>query len=228
MTEPKVPLTFAEAEAKPIIQSEQVIATAYTGEARHNMMVVEKLTGYSYSYIKKVLKKPHVLKFMDAELRKAGIVARAIRRDTIKETYRVSQGDIVEVLREVMDWKGEIDMELVKKLPKDMSAAIKTVKVTSKRRKAKNGKADDEYTILRTELTMHDKVGALGLLNTMLRISQEKPEEEGGEADELTLTGMIIEGPGKNDTAIDADFEVVEEEEEDEDESWLAIEKSPL
>ena len=219
MTDPIIPLTFAEAEAKPVIESEKMIALAYIGEARHNMRIVEKLTKYSYSYIKTVVKKPHVLKFMDAELRRMGIVARSVRKETIMETVRVSQGDIVDVLREVLTPGGQIDLELVKGLPKRLTAAIKTVKITAENR----GKGKDAYEVVRTELTMHDKVGALALLDKMLRISQEKPEEEVDERDELKLMGMVIEGPDKNESAIDADFEVVEDEIEEDDESWLHL-----
>ena len=221
MTEPKNALTIAEAEAKQMIASEKIIAFKFIGESRRSIKITAELTGYSYSWVKKTIKKPHVLKFMDAELRKIGIVSRAVANEAIKETARIAQGDIVEILREVLDWKGEIDIQQVKRLPKRLSAAIKSVEITAERR----GKGKDAYTVLRSKLVMHDKVGALALLDKMLRISQDVPEEGDDRMEDLQLMGMVIEAPsGKKDDAIDAEFEILDKETK-EDESWLQIPK---
>lgn len=222
MTAPKNPLTFAESEAKPMIESEKIIAFTFIGKSRRSIKVTAELTGYSYSYVKKVIKKPHVLKFMDKELRKVGLISRAIANETIKETTRVAQGDLVEVLREVLDWEGKIDLQAVKRLPKRLSAAIKSIEITAERR----GKGKDAYTVLRSKIMMHDKVGALALMDKMLRISQDDPEDRGDAKEQLQLMGMVIEGPGSMETEpIDAEFKVLDEDDEEEGDSWLEIPK---
>lgn len=216
--------SHAELEALPLLDSQKAIALAYMGEARYSPKITAQLSGYGLSYCKRVVKLPHVMKFLDEELRSLGIVTRAARNATITETIRVSQGDIVEVLRLTTDDSGHVDFMKVKRLPKEISAAIKTIKITEERRRDKSGVKDDRYSVLRTEISMHDKIGALNLLDRMLHISADKSEDEPDERDELKLMGMVIEGPDvkkTEDAAIEAEFEIIEKEKEDR--SWMKL-----
>lgn len=207
MTAPKIPKSRAELEAVPIKPEQRLVAYAYMGGAKYVRRIAAEMTGHSYKSVKRTLSLPHVVKFMDEELRKMGYQTRAVRNEVIKETFRLAKGNIVEVLNHVMDDDGHIDPAEVKKLPANLAPAVKTLKIYEER----NGKG--VMVSRRTEITMHDKVGALALMDKMLRISQEDPEEEANAPDDLRLMGMVIEGPD-NRTAIDAEFEVVEKESE--------------
>ncbi len=218
MTEPKVPKTRAELEAVELKPEQQAVALAYMGGAKFVKRVAAEMVGVKYKYAVRVLKLPHVVKFMDEELRKLGYQTRAVRNATVKETFRLAKGSLVEVLNYVMDDEGHIDPAKVKKLPADIGPAVKSLKVTEER----HGKGKDAYTTLRTEITMHDKVGALALMDKMLRISQEDPGDEVDAPDDLRLMGMVIEGPD-NLPAIDAEFEVVKKESEEPE--WLRLPK---
>lgn len=222
MTEPKIPRTPAElqalrviSEAKELQPVEKALAMSYMGAAKWVKKVAAELTGVSYRQAKTVFARPHVIKYIDEELRRLGYQTRAVRIETIKETVRVSQGNLIEILKLIMDDDGHFDPREVKRLPIDLSAAVKTFKITEEKR----GKDENEYTVRRTEIHMHDKVAALGLLNSMLRISQEDPESEAESPDELKLVGMRIEGPDSK--TIDADFEIIDKKKDEL--VWLKI-----
>lgn len=204
----------------PLIESEMKIALCYMGEAKYNATAVSKLLSYSESHCQRTVKKPNVMKFIDEELQKLGIQTRAARNATINETLLISQSDIIEVLREVMDDGGHVDFAKVKRLPKRLSAAIKTVKIVEEKRPGKNN-GKGEFSLVRTEIQMHEKVPALALLDRMLRIS-ENPEDKPKEKEQLQLTGMIIEAPAPAGV-IDAEFEIVEPIEEKELPEWLRL-----
>lgn len=210
----QIKMTKKELTALPLIESETVIALCYMGEAKYNAAAVAALTGYSVTYCQKVVKKPNVMRFVDEELKALGIQTRAARNATIQETLLVSQSDVVAVLREVMDDDGHVDFAAVKKLPKHLTAPIKTVKIVEEKRRSEG---TVKYSLVRTEFQMHDKVPALALLDKMLRIS-ENPEDKPKEKDQLQLVGMVIEAPDPNAGAIEVDFELVEEVPE-----WLRL-----
>lgn len=214
MTAPKVPKSRAELEALPIKPEQHAVALAYMGGAKYVKRVAAEMAGVSYKSAVRTLKLPHVVKFMDEELRKMGYQTRAVRNEVIKETFRLAKGNLVEVLQHVMDDNGHIDPVKVKKLPADIAPAVKTLKIYEE------WNVKGERTSIRTEISMHDKVGALALMDKMLRISQEDPSEEADAPDDLRLMGMVIEGPD-NRPAIDAEFEVVEKESEEPE--WLRL-----
>lgn len=218
MTEPKYPKTIAEYEARELLPQQRAVALAYMGPAKWVKKVAAEISGLSYGYSKRILNMPHVIKFMDDELRKVGRMTRAVRTQTVKETVRVSQGNLISILKEVMDDAGHISPAKMRGLSVDMSAAVKTFKITEER----HGEGEGSYTTLRTEIGMHDKVAALGLLDKMLRISQEDERDEAETPDDLRLVGMIIEPPEKRKT-IDAEFKVVGPEKKKEDLSWLDL-----
>lgn len=205
----------------PLTGAQKVIALMYIGEGKHNAKSTSTLTLYTYSYVKRIVKQPHVMKFMDEELRAMGIVARSVRKDIILETVRLAQSSLPAVLKECMDDNGDIDPVAIRDLPHDIGAAVKGLKVV----KTTRGSGKDQYVERRTEVIMHDKQGALNLAEKMLQISQDRPEEKQGELDELKLMGMVIEGPGGvilgRKDAIDVDFSEVKIEEDDD--SWLAL-----
>lgn len=217
MTAPKVSKSRAELEALPIKPEQRAVAFAYMGGAKYVKKVAAEMTGHSYKSVVRTLKLPHVVKFMDEELRKMGYQTRAVRNETIKETFRLAKGNLVDVLNYVMDDNGHIDPAKVKKLPADIAPAVKTLKIYEERN------AKGFVVAVRTEITMHDKVGALALMDKMLRISQEDPGDEADAPDDLRLMGMMIEGPD-NRPAIDAEFEVVKKESEEPE--WLRLPRS--
>lgn len=214
MTAPKVPKSRAELEAVTLKPEQQALALTYMGGAKYVKKIASEMMGLSYKSVKRTLNLPHVLKFMDEELRKAGYQTRAVRNETIKETFRLAKGSLVEVLKHVMDDNGHIDPGKVKRLPADLASAVKTLDITEE------WNAQGERVVRRVKILMHDKVGALALMDKMLRISQEDPSEEADAPDDLRLMGMVIEGPDTR-PAIDAEFEVVEKESEELE--WLRL-----
>jgi len=208
-------MTKKELQELPLIESEKIIALAYMGEAKFVATAAAALTGFSQSYCMKVVKKKHVMRFIDDELKALGIQTRAARNATIQEALLVSQSDVVAILREVMDDDGHVDFASVKALPPSMTKAIKTVKIVEEKRGG-HGRGD-KYSVVRTEIQMHDKVPALALLDKMLRIS-ENPEDKPKEKDQLQLVGIHIEAP---DGAIEVEFEVVDDDDREELPEWL-------
>ncbi len=205
-------MTKKELKELPLIESEQVIALAFMGEAKFNATAAAALTGFSQSYCMKVVKKAHVMRFIDDELKAIGIQTRAARNATIQEALLVSQSDVVAILREVMDDDGHVDFASVKALPATLTKAIKTVKIVEEKKRRSDG-SGTSYSLVRTEIQMHDKVPALALLDKMLRIS-ENPEDKPKEKDQLQLVGIQIEAPDPHPGAIEAKFEVVDDREE--------------
>jgi len=213
-------MTKEELRELPLNVAEREIALMYMGEAKYNATATAALTPYSKSYCQKVVKKPHVAKFIDEELQAMGIQTRAARNATIQETLLVSQSDIIEVLKEVMDDDGHVNFAAVKGLPKRLTGAIKTFKIVEEKRRNKDDD-HDRYSLVRTEIQMHDKVPALALLDRMLRIS-DNPEDKPKERDQLQLVGINIEAPDPSGI-IDAEFEVVDKVNEEEYPEWLQM-----
>lgn len=211
-------MSKAELKELPLIESEKIIALAYMGEAKYNATAVAALTGYSKSYCQKTVKRSNVMRFIDEELKALGIQTRAARNATIQETLMVSQSDVVEILRHVMDDNGHVDFASVKGLPSRLTKAIKSVKIVEEKRR-RDG--EDSYSLVRTEFQMHDKVPALALLDRMLRIS-DNPEDKPKEKDQLKLVGIQIEAPDSNAGAIEVEFDILDElEKEKELPGWL-------